>query len=90
MDELSDYDYELPSELIASEPPADRVSARLLVVDRASGSLAHRGIRDLPSLLRRGDRLVLNDTRVLPARLFGVRAATGGKWEGLYLDSDRD
>jgi S-adenosylmethionine:tRNA ribosyltransferase-isomerase len=57
----------------------------LLVLDRATGNLAHCGVRDLPDLLRAGDCLVLNDTRVVPARLFGVRAATGGKWEGLFL-----
>src|SRR3990172_6269034 len=85
MDDLSRYDYELPSERIAREPLARRDDARLLVVDRAAGKFDHRFVRDLPELLHPGDCLVLNDTQVLPARLFGTRAATGGKWEGLYL-----
>ncbi|MEX2286996.1 MAG: tRNA preQ1(34) S-adenosylmethionine ribosyltransferase-isomerase QueA [Planctomycetaceae bacterium] len=88
MDELRHYDYDLPAELIASEPLAQRDSARLLVVNRHTGTFTHHKIRELPALLRSGDRLVLNDTRVLPARLFGTRTTTGGKWEGLYLSSD--
>jgi S-adenosylmethionine:tRNA ribosyltransferase-isomerase len=79
------YDYELPPELIAQEPLADRAAARLLHVRRADGVLAHRHVRDLPEMLRPGDLLVVNDTRVVPARLMGRRAATGGKWEGLFL-----
>lgn len=85
MHALSDYDYHLPPELIADAPAARRDDARLLVVNRSDGSLRHHQIRDLPDLLTAGDRLVLNDTRVVPARLFGRRTATGGKWEGLYL-----
>lgn len=84
-DELSAYDYSLPDELIARHPPARREDARLMVVDRAAGRIEHAGIRDLPGLLRAGDCLVLNNTRVIPARLLGVRVATGGRWEGLYL-----
>ena len=79
------YDYDLPAELIAQEPLADRPAARLLVVGRAGGILRHRHVRDLPDLLRPGDLLVVNDTRVVPARLFGRRHPTGGKWEGLFL-----
>jgi S-adenosylmethionine:tRNA ribosyltransferase-isomerase len=79
------YDYDLPRELIAQEPLADRAAARLLVVRRATGELEHRRIRDLPALLDPGDLLVVNDTRVVPARLVGRRAATGGRWEGLFL-----
>jgi S-adenosylmethionine:tRNA ribosyltransferase-isomerase len=86
-DLLSTYDYPLPDELIAKEPLAERDASRLMVLDRNSQTISHRTIRDLPSLLRRGDCLVLNNTRVLPARLFGIRTATGGKWEGLYLNS---
>ena len=85
MDELASYDYDLPPELIATEPLPQRDSSRMLVVDRRTGSLCHRHVRDLPEILRPGDHLVLNDTQVLPARLFGCRAATGGKWEGLFL-----
>jgi S-adenosylmethionine:tRNA ribosyltransferase-isomerase len=90
IDELADYDYYLPDERIAREPLAERDAARLLVADRRTGELSHRRVRDLPELLSPGDCLVLNDTQVLPARLFGVRAATGGKWEGLYLGSTGD
>src|SRR5436309_1427337 len=78
-------DYHLPPELIAQEPAAERDQARLLVVRRVDGSLAHHHFLDLPELLAPGDLLVLNDTRVVPARLLGRRARTGGKWEGLFL-----
>src|SRR5207237_4736083 len=59
--------------------------SRLLVVRRASASLEHRVFHEIPELLNPGDLLVLNDSRVLPARLFGRRERTGGKWEGLFL-----
>jgi len=85
-DELALYDYDLPPQLIAQEPLADRLAARLMVVDRATGAILHRQVRDLPQFLRSGDCLVLNDTKVLPARLEGVRTATGGHWEGLFLE----
>lgn len=83
--QLSDFDYDLPAHLIAQTPAAERDRARLLVVERSTGRLSHRSFHDLPELLRPGDLLVLNDTRVLPARLIGRRAATGGRWEGLFL-----
>ncbi|MFM7208188.1 MAG: tRNA preQ1(34) S-adenosylmethionine ribosyltransferase-isomerase QueA [Planctomycetaceae bacterium] len=79
------YDYDLPDELIAQEPLADRAAARLLAVSRADGSLTHRSIRDLATLLAPGDLLVVNDTKVVPARLVGRREQTGGRWEGLFL-----
>jgi len=79
------FDYELPERLIAQQPAERRDDSRLLVVRRADRSLEHRTFRDLPDLLNPGDLLVLNDTKVLPARLLGTRAATGGKWEGLFL-----
>ena len=85
MGEADLYDYDLPRELIAQEPLADRAAARLLHVRRADGGIAHRHVRDLPDILRPGDLLVVNDTRVVPARLVGRRAATGGRWEGLFL-----
>jgi S-adenosylmethionine:tRNA ribosyltransferase-isomerase len=85
MNELSDYDYDLPAGLIADVPLAGRDESRLLLVDRQKGELVHRTIRDLPSLLEAGDCLVLNDTRVIPARLYGRRASTGGRWQGLFL-----
>ena len=83
------YDYDLPRELVAQEPIADRAAARLLHVRRADGALGHRHVRDLPDLLRPGDLVVVNDTRVVPARLVGRRAATGGRWEGLFLREER-
>ena len=81
----SDFDYELPPELVAQTPAARRDEARLLTLDRRSGATGHHGIADLPSLLRPGDLLVVNDTRVLAARLFGHRAS-GGKVEALLLE----
>lgn len=88
MDELTQYDYDLPAHLIAQSPAACRSDARLLVVDRARNSLENKHIRDLPELLGPGDCLVVNDTRVVAARLVGYRARTGGRWEGLFLEAD--
>jgi S-adenosylmethionine:tRNA ribosyltransferase-isomerase len=82
------YDYDLPPALIAQEPLADRAAARLLVVDRTTGGISHRHVRDLPDILRPGDLLVVNDTRVLPARLLGRRVQTQGRWEGLFLRTE--
>ena len=90
MSDVSQYDYELPRELISQQPLVQRTDARLLLVDRAAGSLAHWHIRDLPQLLKAGDCLVINDTRVVPARLVGRRALTGGAWEGLFLSAESD
>jgi S-adenosylmethionine:tRNA ribosyltransferase-isomerase len=85
--ELDQYEYELPRELIAQQPVARRDDARLLVVDRGEPSLRHAHVRDLPEILRRGDRLALNNTRVTPAALVGRRTATGGAWQGLFLSA---
>ncbi len=85
---LDDYDYTLPPNLIAQQPLARRSDARLLVVDRQDEGFAHRHVRDLPELLRPGDCVVVNDTRVIAATLIGRRASTGGRWQGLFLDSD--
>ncbi len=82
---ISSYDYDLPPELIASVPLPTRDASRLLVVNRAERSITHATFRDLPTSLNAGDLLVVNETRVVPAKLRGVRAATGGKWEGLFL-----
>jgi S-adenosylmethionine:tRNA ribosyltransferase-isomerase len=79
------FDYHLPEHLIAQHPAAERDAARLLVVRRDTRAIEHRVFRELPELLAPGDLIVLNDTRVLPARLVGQRALTGGKWEGLFL-----
>lgn len=78
------FDYELPPELIARQPAEPRDASRLLVVSRDDGSLSDRVFRELPSLLRPGDLIVINDTRVMPARLF-ARRATGGQVELLLL-----
>jgi len=88
MNELHQYDYHLPEELIAGSPLEQRDKARLLVVDRSNAKLQHRLVCELPDLLAEHDCLVLNDTQVIPARLLGRRAATGGKWEGLYLGTN--
>lgn len=82
---LEDFDYLLPQELIAQEPVEPRDSSRLLVLKRESGKLQHRVFRDIVDFLRPGDLLVLNDTRVIPARLFGRREDTGGVIEVLLL-----
>ena len=71
---VTDFHFDLPEELIAQQPPAVRGSSRMLAVDRATGALADRQFTDLPSLLKPGDLLVMNDSRVLPARLFATRA----------------
>jgi S-adenosylmethionine:tRNA ribosyltransferase-isomerase len=90
MSEIDAYDYVLPKALIAQEPLPDRSEARLMVVDRARQTIEHRHVRDLPELLKAGDALVLNDTKVTPCRLLGKRAATGGQWEGLFLGKSDD
>jgi S-adenosylmethionine:tRNA ribosyltransferase-isomerase len=78
---VSEFDFDLPDELIAQEPPAERGGSRLMAMDRASGRVEHRRFSDLPSLLRDGDVLVVNDTRVFPARLIGRRLPGGGAAE---------
>ena len=72
---LSDFDYDLPAASIAQAPAATRDAARLLVIDRASATLADRRIAELPELLRSGDCLVVNDSRVIPARVLAEDAA---------------
>lgn len=80
-----DFDYDLPSGLIAQRPVEPRDSSRLIVLDRTSGQVDHRTFRDLPEYLREGDVLVVNETRVLPARLRGAKDETGGAVEVLLL-----
>jgi len=82
------FDYHLPKELIAQEPWPQRDQSRLLVVRRAGGLIEHHVFRKLPELIDHGDLLILNDTRVLPARLKGRTQRTGGRWEGLFLRVD--
>jgi len=84
-------DYDLPAELIADRPAERRDDARLLVVSRSEpGRREHRRARELPDLLTAGDALILNDARVLRARVEGARADTGGRVEGLFLGADAD
>ena len=80
----ADFDYALPGELIAQHPPAERDAARMLVLDPVGEGIGHGAIRDLPQFLQPGDLLVLNDSRVLPARLLG-RRPDGGEAEVLLL-----
>jgi S-adenosylmethionine:tRNA ribosyltransferase-isomerase len=82
------FDYELPPQRIAAFPAEPRDSSRLLILDRNSGALQHDHFRNLPHHLKAGDVLVVNDTRVLPARLLGCRTKTAGRWEGLFLRAD--
>jgi len=87
VDELAQYDYDLPKRLIAQSPLPNRADARMMVVRRADQTLEHWHVRDLPDLLQPGDCLVLNDSKVIPARLVGYRESTGGRWEGLFLEA---
>ena len=82
---LQDFDYELPEDLIAQIPAEPRDSSRLLVLDRQTGEHRHRSFRDIVDLIRPGDLLVANDTKVIPARLLGRRADTGGRVEVFLL-----
>ncbi|HAE43982.1 MAG TPA: tRNA preQ1(34) S-adenosylmethionine ribosyltransferase-isomerase QueA [Lachnospiraceae bacterium] len=81
----SDFYYDLPEELIAQDPLKDRSSSRLLFMDRESGEITHGVFTDIRNYLSPGDTLVINDTRVIPARLYGVREGTMGKVEILLL-----
>ncbi|MCZ6717430.1 MAG: S-adenosylmethionine:tRNA ribosyltransferase-isomerase, partial [Gammaproteobacteria bacterium] len=89
--QLADFDYDLPQSLIAQEPPDRRGASRLLCLDGANGELLDRLFSDIRDLLRQGDLLVLNDTRVIPARLTGQKES-GGRCEVLVeriIDTDR-
>ncbi len=82
---VNDFDFELPEELIAQTPLLDRTSSRLLVMDKETGAVEHKHFRDILDHLHEGDTLVLNDTRVLPARLMGTKEETGANIEVLLL-----
>ncbi len=82
---VKDFYFDLPQELIAQDPLEDRSSSRLLVMDKNTGQIAHRTFRDIMDYLKPGDCLVINDTRVIPARLFGAREDTGARIEVLLL-----
>lgn len=79
---LEDFDFSLPDELIASQPLPERSESRLMYLDRATGAIKHQHVYDMPTLLQPGDLLVFNNTKVIPARLYGMKA-TGGKVEVL-------
>lgn len=82
---VSDFHYDLPQELIAQEPLKDRHLSRLLVLDKETGNIEHKVFKDIIKYLNKGDCIVLNDTRVLPARLLGEKEDTGGKIEFVLL-----
>ena len=83
--EVSEFDYELPQELIAQDPIADRSASRLLLLDKETGEIRHSIFRDILKELRQGDCLVVNNTRVIPARLMGTKEGTGASIEVLLL-----
>ncbi|GAA0826180.1 tRNA preQ1(34) S-adenosylmethionine ribosyltransferase-isomerase QueA [Clostridium tertium] len=89
---VSDFDFDLPEELIAQHPLEKRDSSRLMVLDKNTGEIEHKSFHDVVEYLNEGDTLVLNNTRVMPARLIGEKEGTGGKIEFLLLkriESDR-
>ena len=83
--DVKDFDYELPEELIAQDPLEDRSSSRLMVLDRKTGAVEHRHFRDILDYLNPGDCLVINNTKVIPARLYGAKEDTQAKIEVLLL-----
>ncbi|MGI2326485.1 tRNA preQ1(34) S-adenosylmethionine ribosyltransferase-isomerase QueA [Planococcus sp. YIM B11945] len=87
---VNDFDFDLPEQLIAQTPLLDRTSSRLLVMNKETGDVTHRYFRDITEHLHAGDVLVLNDTRVLPARLMGVKEDTGAHIELLLLKQIED
>ena len=82
---VKDFDFELPQELIAQDPLEDRSGSKLLVLDKDTGKTEHRIFRDIVSYLNPGDCLVLNNTKVIPARLYGVKEGTEAHIEILLL-----
>lgn len=87
---LQDYDYELPQELIAQDPLSKRDSSRLMVVDRRTGAVKHKIFHDILDYLHEGDCLVINNTKVIPARLMGTKEETGATIEVLLLKRRQD
>lgn len=83
--DVKDFYFDLPQELIAQDPLEDRSASRLLVLDKDTGAIQHRIFKDIVSYLRKGDCLVINDTKVIPARLYGVKEGTQAKIEVLLL-----
>lgn len=87
---LEDFNYELPEELIAQEPLSERHMSRLMVLKKETGTIEHRIFKDIKEYFKKGDCLVLNDTRVIPARLLGEKQDTGGKIEFVLLERKND
>lgn len=87
---VTDFDYELPEELIAQDPLEKRSNSRLMVLDKNTGKISHQHFYDIKNYLRAGDCLVINNTRVIPARLYGARVGSGGKVEILLLKRKSD
>lgn len=88
----SDFNFDLPEEMIAQDPLTDRTQSKLMVLDKNTGDIEHKHFHNIIEYLNPGDCLVLNDTRVIPARLYGAREGSGGKVEILLLtrlDVDR-
>lgn len=83
--DVKEFDYELPEELIAQDPLEDRAASRLLVLDKGTGAIEHHHFRDIRQYLKAGDVLVINNTKVIPARLYGVKEGTGAAIEILLL-----
>ena len=83
--DVKDFYYDLPQELIAQDPLEDRSSSRLMVLDKITGEVEHRHFKDITEYLRPGDCLVINNTKVIPARLYGVKEGTEAKIEILLL-----
>ena len=83
--DVREFDFDLPPDLIAQEPPRERGGSRLLHLNRTTGSIVHTCVAALPDLLRAGDLVVVNDTRVFPARLLGRRVPSGGAVECLLV-----
>ena len=78
--ELKEFDYYLPKELIAQDPLENRSDSRLMLLDKETGAIEHKIFRDITEYLNPGDCLVINDTKVIPARLYGVRKGTGAEY----------
>ncbi len=87
---IDQYDYTLPSQLIAQDPVPNRTDSRLMIVDRKSGTIEHTYFRELGGWLDRNDCLIFNDSKVVPAKLLGKRARTGGRWHGLFLECNEN
>ncbi len=83
--DIKDFTYTLPRELIAQNPLENRASSRLMFLGRESGEIRHGQFQDIKACLQKGDCLVINDTKVIPARLFGIREDSGAKIELLLL-----